>query len=159
MAATSAAVRALALLDPDPPVLVHRLDAYVARHAEDQFVTLFCGLLDVPTGALRYVLAGHVPPLLLSGDSCRLVDVEVQPPLALAAARTAEHLRLGPDDVLVVVTDGVVESRRTPADDGLAAACAAVRAGAADPAAVAARVADAAVGTDDDVTVLALRCG
>lgn len=157
MASTSAALRALAHVDPDPGVLVQRLDTYAARHAEEQFITLFCGLLDPRTGLLRSVLAGHVPPVLVRAGHAQVLTGTPQPPLALAASRTvAEHV-LAPDDVLVVVTDGVVETRTSSAEDGLVVVCAALDGRTLDASSAAELVARSPEPSDDDATVLALR--
>jgi serine phosphatase RsbU (regulator of sigma subunit) len=162
MAAVSAAVRAHALVDPEPATLLGRLDAFVSAHAPAQFVTLFYGLLDPAAGVVRYVLAGHLAPLVLTGDRAVQHDVPAGPPLGLGSGRPVHTLPLAPGDGLVVLTDGVVERRDRAIDDGVALACAAA-AGAAGAAAVAHAVAEVADAdrdesppeeTGDDVTVL-----
>ena len=79
MSAVSGAIRAYALLDPEPAVVLARLDAFVATHAPSQFVTLFYGLLDTATGAVRYLLAGHLPPLVLEAAGPRAEDAAPAP--------------------------------------------------------------------------------
>jgi sigma-B regulation protein RsbU (phosphoserine phosphatase) len=53
----------------DLPGLVAELDRYLrALTPEAMFVTLFLGVLDVRTGRLRYVNAGHPAPFLFEGQ-------------------------------------------------------------------------------------------
>ncbi|HYY12227.1 MAG TPA: SpoIIE family protein phosphatase [Kineosporiaceae bacterium] len=163
MAAVSAAVRAYALVDPEPAALLERLDAFVTTHAPQQFVTLLYGLLDPAAGVVRYVLAGHLAPLVVSAHGVTQHDAPAGPPLGLAAGRPVHTLPLAHGDALVVLTDGVVERRDRPVDAGLARACAAAAdaaGGAQDVARAVAEVADAdrdgrrPEEAADDVTVL-----
>jgi serine phosphatase RsbU (regulator of sigma subunit) len=71
--------------------------------------------LDLDTGELRYVNAGHPAPLLLRGG--RVVK-ELQggrrPLFGLESRRTAvAQERLEPEDAVVLYTDGIVEARDT----------------------------------------------
>ncbi len=153
MAAVSAAVRAYALIDPDPRAAVPRIDAYVGAHAPDQFVTLFYGLLDVDRGRLDIVLAGHLPPLVRQDGEVRVHRGGVGQPLGLPGSRPVNFLALAPGDGVVILTDGAVERRDRSIDEGLHLARAAAQ-GAPSAAALARQV--AALGDDaDDVTVLA----
>jgi serine phosphatase RsbU (regulator of sigma subunit) len=74
------------------------------------FVTLFIGLLDTPTGTLRYVNAGHVRPYLLRRDA-EPVEYNSPPDVPLgfqsAAVFHVGSVLLSPGDALVVITDGV----------------------------------------------------
>jgi serine phosphatase RsbU (regulator of sigma subunit) len=77
------------------------------------FVTLFCGRLNVETGDLTYVNAGHNPPLL-----CRSAtgEVELLNPTGMAMGvlsefpYTQESVRLQPGDTLLLYTDGMTEA-------------------------------------------------
>jgi serine phosphatase RsbU (regulator of sigma subunit) len=160
MASVSAAVRAYALLDPEPATLLACLDEFVATHAPQQFVTLFYGLLDTGSGRLRFVLAGHLPPLLVLDGDPLVHPGEAGPPLGLPGVRPVHECLLGCGHGIVVVTDGVVERRDRSIDDGfeLARRAAAGHERSVDVAAAVAGVAGQA-GADgaDDVTVVALR--
>jgi sigma-B regulation protein RsbU (phosphoserine phosphatase) len=80
---------------------------------ERMFVTLFLGILDVGTGAMTYVNAGHPPPFILhpSGELAKLTG---EPELPLGIRRNAQyhdgHLTLGAADTFFVYSDGVPEA-------------------------------------------------
>jgi serine phosphatase RsbU (regulator of sigma subunit) len=81
----------------------------------EQFVTGLLAELDVHTGRLRWVSAGHPMPLLLrAGKILDLLAVEPSGPMGLALE--AEVAAIGeewlePADRLLLYTDGVVEAR------------------------------------------------
>ncbi|MGY1733454.1 PP2C family protein-serine/threonine phosphatase [Geodermatophilus sp. SYSU D01045] len=77
------------------------------------FVTGVLAQLDVTTGRLRYVRAGHPPPLLLRrGRVVKELTAGGRVPFGLgtAAFEVAEEV-LEPGDWLVLYTDGVTEAR------------------------------------------------
>jgi len=77
------------------------------------FVTLFLATLDVQSGRLDYVCAGHFPPWLRRA-SARLerLDGPGGPPLGLVEDITyrEDTVVLGAGDRLLAVTDGVTEA-------------------------------------------------
>lgn len=79
--------------------------------AVDDFVTGLVGRLDLHTGAMELVNAGHVPPYLSRGPDVTVLDLPVDVPLGLFAASTyrASRLQLQPGDRVVFVTDGMLE--------------------------------------------------
>jgi hypothetical protein len=91
-------------------------DAVVAEHFDDStFLTAFLGLLDLRTGSLRYVRAGHAPPLLLrQGQVVKTLGDGSRLPVGLSAPRSSTRLgtaSLHPGDWVVLSTDGVTEAR------------------------------------------------
>jgi len=89
-------------------------DALCAHHAEvsaEAFCTGLLGRLDLATGELDLVNAGHVPPYLLRGGVVETVDVPPSLPFGMfpdtGFASTVVPLRAG--DRLVLVTDGMLE--------------------------------------------------
>ena len=77
------------------------------------FVTAWIGIWDPLTGDLEYVNAGHNPPLVRRADGA--VDwIRNRGGIALAAmsgARYRTHeFTLGPNDELLLYTDGVTEA-------------------------------------------------
>ena len=94
---------------------VARTNAYVIRHHQHEtctFATLFFGVLDTTNGALSYVNAGHLPPMLLRANgTCQqllptgpLVGVADNIPYRMGATS------MQPGDTLVAYTDGVTEA-------------------------------------------------
>jgi sigma-B regulation protein RsbU (phosphoserine phosphatase) len=83
------------------------------------FVTLFLGLLDLRSGKLTYVNAGHVPPFLLRGGTATPCQSPVD--LPLGAMEMVEHsdieLDLVADDALVVISDGVIDIENAAGED------------------------------------------
>jgi sigma-B regulation protein RsbU (phosphoserine phosphatase) len=76
------------------------------------FVTLFHGVLDVTTGALRYCNAGHNPPYLLRADGARSALQATGIALGVedrASYRCAE-INMVPGDSLFLFTDGIPEA-------------------------------------------------
>ncbi len=69
MALLLAMLRTLVDEGLDAVRLITRLNVQICRHSPgSRFITFFYGLYDPSTGALEYVNAGHLPPLLRRGD-------------------------------------------------------------------------------------------
>jgi serine phosphatase RsbU (regulator of sigma subunit) len=89
--------------------------AIAAQFRREHFVTGLLLDLDVGTGELRWVSAGHLPPLLLRQDR-RVKALAAQPAtpfgLRFTEAAPVHFVQLEPGDRLVLYTDGVVEARR-----------------------------------------------
>lgn len=77
------------------------------------FVTVFYGILDPASGTLCYCNAGHNPPYLLSehAEPQPLRNTGIPLGIERATSWTAETVRLEPDDMLVLYTDGVTEAQ------------------------------------------------
>ncbi|WP_299445937.1 GAF domain-containing SpoIIE family protein phosphatase [uncultured Phycicoccus sp.] len=120
MAHMRASIRAFASVDPEPATVVSKLDRMVQQFGADQLVTLLYVLADPAQGVLHVTNAGHIPPTVLRSDG----DVERLPfadgaPLGLAEERQSSRVPLVPGDLLLVVTDGLVERRDESLDVGL----------------------------------------
>ena len=81
---------------------------------QDMFVTAWIGEVDIATGTVTYVNAGHNPPLAILGQSedrlSFLRDVSGPALGAVEWAQYAPHeIRLAPGDALLLYTDGVTE--------------------------------------------------
>jgi serine phosphatase RsbU (regulator of sigma subunit) len=90
-----------------------------AQFTGTRFVTAVLAELDMATGRLRWVSAGHPPPILIRhGRVLKTLDVEPATPLGLrldvgdAEVGTED---LEPGDSVLFYTDGVTEARQ---DDG-----------------------------------------
>ncbi len=76
------------------------------------FVTVFYGILDVATGTIEYVNAGHNPPYLLTSD--RIKKIEITGDTVLGAFENITfrpgRLQMKPGEKLFLYTDGVTEA-------------------------------------------------
>jgi hypothetical protein len=93
------------------------IDAAIAgQQLVSRFVTALIAELDLASGVLRWISAGHPAPLLLrDGRLVKPLDLEPAPPLALQLAQghPAEGCEsLEPGDMVVLYTDGLTEARR-----------------------------------------------
>jgi sigma-B regulation protein RsbU (phosphoserine phosphatase) len=85
----------------------------VSRHAPgNRFITLFCGIFTPLSGELRYVSAGHTPPLVIksSGATERLADGGIALGMFTQSAYATGRTLLEPGDVLAVYSDGITEA-------------------------------------------------
>ena len=117
------AIRALASTGLAPGPLLDTLDRFAVRHRVGRMATVVYAELDVTSGDLRYACAGHPPPLLVQPGKrpCYAWDARSVP---LDAARTPDtrpqaSTRLMPNGAVLLYTDGLVERRSRPIDDGL----------------------------------------
>ena len=96
--------------------IIGRMDAAIAGLMGDTFVTALVGQLDVRTGRLAWLSAGHPPPVVVR-DGSVLAEPAQTPALPLGLglvdreAATPEELSLQPGDRVLLYTDGVIEAR------------------------------------------------
>jgi sigma-B regulation protein RsbU (phosphoserine phosphatase) len=113
MALLLAMLRTLVDEKLEPADLITRLNVQVCRHAPpSRFITLFYAVYQPLTGALTYVSAGHMPPLLLRADgSCeRLSDGGISLGMFEHSTYTTGHVVIQPDDLFAVYSDGITEA-------------------------------------------------
>jgi serine phosphatase RsbU (regulator of sigma subunit)/CHASE2 domain-containing sensor protein len=85
----------------------------VANNTEEMFTTLFCGVLDLASGAMTYCNCGHNPPFLLrSGETSFEQLRNCGPPLGVfdEISYAPRTIALAPGDLLLLYTDGVTEA-------------------------------------------------
>ena len=87
------------------------------------FATCVYAVIDPCGGASVIAQAGHLPPVLvLPGGETEVLDLPPGLPLGLGAGSfQVTRFTLAPGATLALYTDGLVESRSRPIDDGLAA--------------------------------------
>jgi len=81
---------------------------------EDRFVSVAVLMIDHARKHVRVALAGHPAPLRLRGDALTEIDAPHNTPLGLSpGTRFAEaEIGLKRTDILILITDGIIESRR-----------------------------------------------
>src|SRR5262249_44934333 len=81
--------------------------------------SLFLGKLDPVTGVLEYCSAGHPPALLLrkDGELQSLSEGGLLLGVTSAATYSSAAVQLGPDEVLLVYSDGIIESRNPKGEE------------------------------------------
>jgi hypothetical protein len=86
------------------------------EYPSQRFVTALIAELDLSSGRLRWVSAGHPAPLLLrDGRLIKELDLTPAPPLGTRLAATAPlegEESLEPRDMILLYTDGLSEARR-----------------------------------------------
>jgi len=98
--------------EPSLEAAAAAINAHLARFAPPgRFVTMVLGVLDLERRRLRYVNAGHNPPLGVTpaGAVLRLGATGLPLGLFEAAAYTADEVDLPPGTTCVFYTDGQVE--------------------------------------------------
>lgn len=117
------ALRAFSSEHDDPHDVVARLARLVDGMVEAPFATLAYLVLEPHSRVVRYVVAGHPPPLVLEPDGRtrfleggRTLPIGVDGSFAFQVGQ--ELLDVG--STIVLYTDGLVERRGCPLDDGLA---------------------------------------
>ena len=120
MASLRAWLRAELHHGTDLAALAANLNDFVHESSDiHTFITFFYGELDKETGGLRFVNAGHNPPLVLSrGGLAR--DLQAGGlSLGMLPGRPYEvgTATLGPGEILVLYTDGITESRNSSGEE------------------------------------------
>ena len=155
------ALRAYALETTDPAEVLDRLDRKM-RHFEPQaMATVLYAVFSPSLDQVHISCSGHLPPLMAAPGQ-PAAPVEVFPDLLIGvpgtAPRRTKTVTVPAGGVLCLYTDGLVERRDRPIDDGIARLAAALTA--TDPetgcALVMGGMADY-IPHDDDVALLLLR--
>ena len=112
MAVTQVLFRNLASRENNPAHIMKQLNEAACRNNKSNiFVTLFIGVLDLPTGYLCYCNAGHELPIL-PGQSATL---EAKPNLPIGLFEDFDYemetLVMQPGSSLFLYTDGLTEAR------------------------------------------------
>lgn len=107
-------LRSVTAVDPSPAVVLQALDRVTLDLDPDEIATMAYVLLDVGTGVARIARAGHLPPLLVAPDGeVTALEGGGSPPLGVPVEGRGEaEVRVPVGSLLVLYTDGVVESRK-----------------------------------------------
>lgn len=81
-----------------------------ANTAPEKYATFCFGLYDEHCRTFTYTNAGHLPPILLHGGEPQLLEVTGTVVGAFPSMPYEERtIAMGPDDILIAYTDGIVE--------------------------------------------------
>ncbi len=103
-----------ALYEPDPSRILGTVDELIRQAVPDLIVTAFCGIIDPERKKLKYANAGHRPAFMRHRG--RIVELKSTGlPLGVRHAGPSETATVALEgmEMLVLYTDGLVESRRT----------------------------------------------
>ncbi|MGW2046901.1 SpoIIE family protein phosphatase [Streptomyces sp. NPDC001858] len=106
------ALRAYCVDESDPAVLAGRLDRMLQLYHPEVTATVCLALIDPGTGRTRIANAGHIPPLIVRDTRSADYVKAAGPLLGLGVPHPAPtELFLEPTDRLLMVTDGLIETR------------------------------------------------
>jgi phosphoserine phosphatase RsbU/P len=156
------ALRAYALETTDPAEVLDRLDRKMQHFEPGALATVLYAVLDPALDRAYVCSAGHLGPVMAKPGEAAGEVADIAPGLMIGVdARTRRRVttvKIAHGAVLCLYTDGLVERREYPLDEGLARLCGAVTAQA--PEQVCASVMGALVGSAavrDDIALLAMR--
>ena len=117
------AAHTLADLELPPEQVLRRLDKIAGGVAAASFATCIYTVIDPSSSSCVIAQAGHHPPVLvLPGGATRVLDLPPGLPLGLGGESfEATQVTLPAGATLALYTDGLVESRVRPLDQGMAA--------------------------------------
>ncbi|MDX6338231.1 MAG: phosphoserine phosphatase RsbU/P [Streptosporangiaceae bacterium] len=159
------ALRAYALQASGPAEILDCLGQKMRHFEPEAMATVLCAVFSPSLDEARISSAGHLPPLLAApGQAAAPVAVFPDLPIGVPgpAPRRVSTVPFPPGAVLCLYTDGLVERRDRPLDDGIARLSAALTASATDPESSCASVMAAMTDYsphDDDIALLMLRHG
>jgi serine phosphatase RsbU (regulator of sigma subunit) len=118
-------VKRLARSFDDPAGLLAAVNSEVLGNIKKgMFVTMFFGILDTRSGVFRFASAGHNPLILLKSDRSEADLIKTKGfPLGMVGPGPYEkrietgQVDLGPDDWVVLYTDGINEAQNSEGEE------------------------------------------
>ena len=163
MAQLRNALRAFALDQMKPSSTMTRLNRLTDELSESTFATVVYAVLDPDTGVCRFTCAGHPPPLVVHPDG-RAEYLEGGRGLPLGTSPDVRYrqqtVELPVGSTLILYTDGLVERRSEPIDEGLERLREAAEEASGEPERIVEHIIERLVGSGgrrDDIAVLAVR--
>jgi len=85
----------------------------ITHEEAGMFATIFYGILDPDTGILTYINGGHEPPVIIGAQGIKSTLDPSGPAVGLYPdlAFKTRTVKLEPEDLLLIYTDGVVDAR------------------------------------------------
>ena len=112
MAVTRAQFRTVSTHESQPDRIITRLNEAMSEgNDSNMFVTLFVGVLDLPTGRLRYCNAGHDAPILI-GSNIGMLPCDSNLPVGVMGdwKFTMQETLVDPFTTIFLYTDGLTEA-------------------------------------------------
>ncbi len=113
-ATVQAAIRSQLEFTLSPEQIVRNLNSLLIKStAESIFLTLFFGILDIERSQLKYINAGHPPPIFISQHQTIQELSGTTPALGIIENLDEQETTIDfrPGDLLLLYTDGIIESR------------------------------------------------
>ena len=113
MVVTKALFRTISAHESSPEKIITRInDAMSEDNEPNMFVTLFVGVLDLPTGRMHYCNAGHDAPILIGNTGAGLLPVDPNLPVGVMPnwKFSQQETLIDPDTTIFLYTDGLPEA-------------------------------------------------
>jgi phosphoserine phosphatase RsbU/P len=119
MSATRGMLRSLAEARCSPSEVLTKLNCLLTDDfPAGRFVTMVYGVLDPEKRTLTFANAGHLRPLLISGNDSRFVDTDRGIPLGLGHGDFSEvEIQLPKGAHLVFYSDGITETENASGEE------------------------------------------
>ena len=113
MAVTHALFRSASAHDSNPGHIMQTLNETLCQgNDSNMFVTIFIGVLDLPTGRLRYCNAGHDAPYIIHDSHYSVIDCNPNIPVGVFDDKKfgVQQMEMLPDSTIFLYTDGLAEA-------------------------------------------------
>ena len=113
MVVTKALFRTIASHEASPDRIISNLNEAMALDNEsNMFVTIFVGVLDLPTGRLHYCNAGHDAPILIGNIGAGMLPVDSNLPAGVMSdwKFSLQETLVDPGTTIFLYTDGLTEA-------------------------------------------------
>ncbi len=114
MAVTHSLFLSISSHESNPARIMQSINESLCHSNEsNMFVTFFIGVLDLPTGIMRYCNAGHNPPLIVKGDSVEFLPAKANLPMGVIDDKDylLQQETVEPETMIVLYTDGLTEAK------------------------------------------------
>jgi len=113
MMVTKALFRTISAHESAPEKIVANLNDVMSQDNDsNMFVTMFLGVLDLPTGRLHYCNAGHDAPILIGDTGAGMLPVDSNLPIGVMPKWkfSKQETLIDPDTSIFLYTDGLTEA-------------------------------------------------